>query len=332
MLLPTRRNLLGHAGGAMLAAAGGSTALAQGGTAKAGGDWPTRPVRIVVNFGPGGGSDNAARPFAERLSRVLGQQVVIENKGGASGAIGAEAVVKAAPDGYTFLATPALPMVALPHMRKLSFDPLKDLVPIASFVEGLLLVATGPSVPGDTLQDFVAHARANPGKLGWGTAGVGTYSHFICETFKHHAGVDILHVPYRAGGEAIADFLAGVVQVLSDPSAMQHVATGKAKLRAVLGPGRRPDYPDVPLLKEVYPEVDFSVWFGIMGPIGTPPTIIARLSAALNEVAAMPEVRDVLFGLALIPTPSTPEAARRLLEGDHARFGRLIQQFGIKAE
>ena len=323
----TRRSLLKGAGYAALLTNGRDAACAQ-----SAGDWPTKPIRFVVNFGTAGATDSAARAYADRLTRLLGQPVVVENKGGASGAIGAEAVVKSAPDGYTFLVTPGLPMVTLPHLRKLSFDPLKDLTPVASIVEGLVLLATNTTVPGNTLQEFVAYAKANPGKLAWGTTGVGTYSHFVYEAFKHHAGVDILHVPYRSAGESMADLLANVVQMVSDPAMMQHVLAGKAKLHAVLATERRPDFPDVPMLKEVYPEIDFTAWFGILAPAGTPVAILDRLSAAINEVGAMPDVKTLLFGLALAPTLSSPESTRRLLEGDYARFARLIKQFDIRAE
>ncbi len=323
----TRRSLLKGAGSAALLINGRDAVCAQGA-----GDWPTKPIRFVVNFGTAGATDSAARAYAERLTRVLGQPVVVENKGGASGAIGAEAVVKSAPDGYTFLVTPGLPMVTLPHLRKLSFDPLKDLTPVASIVEGLVLLATNTTIPGNNLQEFVAYAKANPGKLAWGTTGVGTYSHFVYETFKHYAGVDILHVPYRSAGESMADLLANVVQMVSDPAMMQHVLAGKAKLHAILASTRRPDFPNVPMLKEVYPEIDFSAWFGILAPAGTPTPILERLSAACNEVGAMTDVNALLFGLALAPTPSNPASTRRLLESDYARFGRLIKQFDIRAE
>ena len=322
----TRRALLNGAGAAFLTAGSGAAC------AQSASDWPSKPIRFVVNFGTAGATDSAARAYAERLARVLGQPVVVENKGGASGAIGAEVVVKSAPDGYTFLVTPGLPMVTLPHLRKLSFNPLTDLTPVASIVEGLVLLATNTTVPGSNLQEFVAYAKANPGKLAWGTTGVGTYSHFVYETFKHHAGVDILHVPYRSAGESMADLLANVVQIVSDPAMMQHVLAGKAKLHAILASSRRPDFPNVPMLKEVYPEIDFSAWFGILAPAGTPKAILNRLSAATNEVGAMSDVKTMLFGLALAPTESSPASTRLLLEGDYARFGRLIKQFDIRAE
>ena len=228
--------------------------------------WPTKPVRVIVNFAPGGSADNAMRPFAERLTRSLGQQVVIENRGGASGALGIEAAVKSPRDGYTFVVTPSLSVVILPHLRKTPYDPLKDLVPVTQFTDGTLLIAVHPSVPAKSIQELVAHAKQNPGKLSWGTAGVGSFGHLICEAFKLQAGMDILHVPYRGGAESLADFLAGVVQIHVDPNTMPHVRAGKAKLLAVLDRNRRPDFPDTPILKEIYPELDFLVWFAMFAP------------------------------------------------------------------
>ena len=327
MRLIKRRDVIRGAGAAALVGASGASALAQGA-----GDWPNKPVRFVVNYGPGGGSDNATRPFTERLSKVLGQQVIIENKGGASGVIGTEGVIKAAPDGYTFLATPSLTMVLVPHLRKISFDPLKDLVPVTNFAEGTLLVCVHPSVPVNSIPELIAYAKANPGKLSWGTPGVGTYGHLLCETFKHLTGTDILHVPYRGTGEAIPDFLAGVHQIQHDPVTLPHVVAGKAKLLAVLGRGRRPDFPDVPMLKETLPEMDFIVWFGIFAPPATPQPIVAKLADAMNKVAREPEIKDVLFKLALAPNPGTPADAAEILKSDFERYGKLIRQFGIKAE
>jgi tripartite-type tricarboxylate transporter receptor subunit TctC len=325
-----RRTVLRHSGSAALIAASG---LGSPGLLRAqGAEWPNRPVRVVVNFQPGGGSDAAARPFMDRLSRTIGQQFVIENKGGASGAVGAEAIVKSTPDGYNFLATPSLTLMILPHLRKLAFDPLKDLIPVSCFVEGQLLVATHPSVPANTIQELAAYAKANPGKLAWGTPGVGSYGHLICEAFKHATGTDILHVPYRGTGEVMSDFLANIVQIQADPITLAHVPSGKAKLLAVLGRQRRPDYPNVPMLKEVYPEMDFVVWIGVFAPVGTPAEIVARMSDALRKAADDEDLRKNLFPLALSPAKTTPEETKALLNADFERYGKLIKQFNIKVD
>jgi tripartite-type tricarboxylate transporter receptor subunit TctC len=296
-------------------------------------DWPNRTVRLVVNFGPGGTTDNAIRPYSERLSKALGQQFVIENRGGASGALGIEGVVKAAPDGYTFVVTPSLSLVILPHMRKVTYDPFKDLVPVSQFTEGTLLFALHPSIPAKSVQEVVAYAKANPGKLVWGTAGVGTYGHLVSEGFKQAAGIDILHVPYRGGGESLADFLAGVFHIHADPNTMPHVATGKAKLLAVLDRNRRPDYPDVPLLREIYPQLDYILWFGIAAPSGTPRAIIEKFSKELNKISADKEVKDLLFKVAATPNPeSSSEAMTALMRKDFDTYGALIRKLNIKPE
>ena len=301
-------------------------------TAQGTADWPNRTVRVIVNFGPGGSADNSMRPFADRLSRALGQQFVIDNRGGASGALGIEAAVKSPPDGYTFVVTPSLSVVILPHLRRTPFDPLKDLVPVTQFTDGTLLFAVHPTVPVGSVQELVTFAKSNPGKLSWGTAGVGSYGHLMCEAFKLQAGIDILHVPYRGGGESLADFLAGVVQIHADPNTMPHVSAGKAKLFAVLDRNRLPEFPNVPVLREIYPELDFLVWFAMFAPPGTPQPIVRKLSQEMNKVARDPELRSHLVKTALTPNPGTPEELDALLRKDHERYGKLVRQLNLRTE
>jgi tripartite-type tricarboxylate transporter receptor subunit TctC len=310
-----------------LSACLGASASAQGAD-----DWPNKAVRIIVNFAPGGSADNTARPYAERLSKLLGQQFVIENRGGATGALGLEAVTKAAPDGYTFGLTPSISLVILPHMRKTPYDPISDFVPVSTITDGTLLVAVHPSVPAKTIPEFITYAKANPGKLSWGTAGVGSFGHLLAESVKLSAGLDILHVPYRGGGESLADFLAGVHQIHADPNTLPHIAAGKGKLLAVLDRKRHPDYPNVPLLKEFMPELDFVLWFGIVAPKGTPPAIVKKFSAAIAQVSKQADLEPILRKAALAPNGSTPEQLAEVLKKDHARFGALIRRLNIKAE
>jgi tripartite-type tricarboxylate transporter receptor subunit TctC len=272
------------------------------------------------------------RPFAERLSRTLGQQFVIENRGGASGALGIEAAMKAPPDGYTYVVTPALSVAILPHLRPTPYHPIKDLAPVTQFTDGTLLFAVHPSVQANSIQDVVDYAKKNPGKLSWGTAGVGSHGHIICETFKLMAGVDILHVPYRGGGESLADFLAGVVHIHADPNTLPSVAAGKAKLLAVLDRNRLDAYPNVPVLSEIYPEIDFLGWFAMFAPLGTPQAIINKMSQAMNKVARDPELRPLLLKAALSPHPGTPEELAALLQKDYERYGKLVRQLNIRTE
>jgi tripartite-type tricarboxylate transporter receptor subunit TctC len=323
----SRRQVLSGAGSAALLTIGTTPATTQGAA-----DWPNKTVRVIVNFAPGGSTDNAMRPFADRLSRALGQQIVIDNKGGASGAIGIEAAMKSPPDGYNFLASVSLSIVIVPHLRKTPYDPLKDLVPVTQFTDGTLLVAVHPSVPVNSVQELAAYAKQNPGKLSWGTAGIGSYGHLLCEAFKLQAGVDILHVPYRGGGESLADFLAGVVHIHADPNTMPHASAGKAKLLAVLDRGRRRDFPNVPLLKEAYPDLDFQVWFALFAPPGTPEPIVRKMSQEMNKVARDPELRQHLFGVALTPHPGTPEELGALLRKDFERYGKLVRQLNLRTE
>ena len=302
-------------------------ALAQGAA-----NWPSKPVRVIVNFAPGGSADNSMRPFAERLSRAFGQQFIIDNRGGASGALGLEAVMKSPADGYTFAVTPALSMVILPHLRKTPYDPLKDFAAVSQFTDGTLLVAVHPSVPVKTVQELAAYAKAHPGKLSWGTAGVGSQGHILAETFKLAAGIDILHVPYRGGGESLTDFLAGVVQIHADPNTMPHVSAGKANLLAVLDRVRHPDFPNVPMLKEVYPELNFLAWFGMYAPAGTPQPIIEKLATEMNKIARDPELNTYFLKFALRANPGTPTELAELTRKDHARYGDLIKRLNIRAE
>ena len=294
--------------------------------------WPNKPVRLIVNFGPGGSADNSARPYAERLSRALGQQFVIENKGGASGALGLEATMKSAPDGYTFVVTPALSMVIMPHLRKTPFDTLKDFMPVSAFTDGTLLFAVHPSLPVSNMKEFVAYAKQNPGKLSWGTAGFGSHGHMLCEIVKLTAGIDILHVPYRGGGESLADFLAGVVQIHADPNTMPHVTAGKGRLLAVLDRARLPAFPDVPVLKEVYPEIDFLAWFGMFAPAGTPQSIVNKMSAELAKISRDPEMKPYLAKFALAPNPGTPEELAKTMKEDFERYGKLVKQLNMRMD
>ena len=176
------------------------------------------------------------------------------------------------------------------------------------------------------------YAKQNPGKLTWGTAGVGSYGHLLCEAFKLQTGADILHVPYRGGGESLTDFLAGVFHIHADPNTMPHASAGKVKLLAVLDRDRRSDFPHVPLLKEIYPELDFQLWFAMFAPPGTPGPIVRKMSQEMNKVARDPELRDRLFGVALSPYPGTPEELDALLRKDFERYGKLVRQLNLRAE
>ena len=297
------------------------------------GTYPTRPLRLVLSVPPGGAADFTGRVLGAKLGEFLGQHIVIESRPGAGGIVASEYVTKATPDGYTFGVTPSLSVVILPHLRKTPYDPLKDLVPVVNMTTGTLLFAVHPTHPAKTLKEFVDYAKANPGKLSWGTAGVGSYGHLMCEAFKHFTGTDILHVPYRGGGESLADFLAGVHHIHADPNTFPHVTAGKAKLLAVSDLQRHPQFPDVPLMKEVYPDLDFVVWFAMYAPVGTPPAVVKWMNEEINKISREDAaLRATLLKTALAPVIMTPDELGALTKSDHARYGELIKKLNIKAE
>lgn len=302
------------------------------GTAWAQDNWPSKPVRIIVNFAPGGSTDNSTRPYADRLSRALGQQFVIENKAGASGTIGIEAGVRSAPDGYTFFSTGSPVITIIPQARKLSWDPFKDMAPVAHFADYMLPIAVNPSLPVNSLKELETYAKANPGKLNCGSSGLGTLTHVICETLRGQAGIDNLHVPYRGGADALNDFLAGIMQIHSEPNVLPHVKAGKAKLLAIADRERHPDYPNVPLVSEIYPQVNIVGWYGLFAPAGTPQPIIRKVAAEMAKFAAEPALRTQFQGLALRATAGGPEDLAKVLKEDWDRYGKLIRDINLKLD
>ena len=295
-------------------------------------NWPTKPVKIIVNFAPGGGTDNATRPIADRLSRVFGQQFIIENKAGASGTIGVEAAVRAPADGYTFFATGSPVLILIPQARKVPWDTFKDMVPVARIADYMLPITVNPSLPVNTIKELEAYSKANPGKLVCGSAGLGTFTHMICETLKASGGIDNLHVPYRGGADALNDFLAGITNIHSEPNVMPHVKAGKAKLLAIADRERHPDYPNVPLISEIYPDIRIFGWFGLLAPTGTPPAIVKKLNEEINRITALPEMRTQYLGVALRPGGGTPEQFATILREDWEFYGKLVKALNLKLE
>lgn len=294
-------------------------------------NWPDRPVKIVLNFAPGGGIDNGMRPFTEPLQRALGQPFVLEHKGGASGAIGVEAGTKAAPNGYTFFATPSLTLAILPNVRTTPYDPFKDMTPVSYFTWYPMMLTVHPSVPVNNLKELVAYGKANPAKLSLGSSGIASTGHLVVEGFNKAAGLSILHVPYRGSSDAMNDFLAGVVQVFADPTIAPHIKAGKVKLLAVTG-DRHPEYPDVPTFAETYPEADFVGWNGLFAPVGTPEPIIRKLNETMSMIAKTPEVAALLLKVGQFPHAGTPEDLAAVLRKDHARYGKLTRELNIRVD
>lgn len=293
--------------------------------------WPEKPVRLILNFAPGGGIDNGTRPYLEPLQRALGQPFVLEHKAGASGAIGVEAGTKARPDGYTFFSTPGLTVAVVPHLRKTPYDPFKDMVPVALITTYPMMLTVHPSLPVANLKEFVAYAKANPDKLSLGSSGIGSTGHLIIEALNRAAGITVLHVPYRGSADALNDFLAGVVQVFADPTIAPHIKAGKARLLAVTGQ-RHPEWPDVPTFGESYPDADFVGWNGIFAPVGTPEPIIRKFAQALNAAAKAPEIAAILLKVGQFPASGSPEDLAKALRSDFDRYGALTRALNIKPE
>src|SRR2546421_3395413 len=287
----------------------GALALGQG--------YPSKPIALIIPFPPGGSTDIIGRIAADGLARELGQPLVVDNRGGAGGAIGAKAIADAASDGYTLgIATVSTHVVNPIVQRELRYDPLNDFTLLSEITAVPNVVSVHPSVPARDMSEFLAHLRKNPGKLNFGTPGVGSLGHLIGETFKYSAKVDMTHVPYRGAGPALNDALAGQVQVLFDnlPSSLPHIQAGKLRALAVAADKRVASLPEVPTFAESgHPLVNDPSWFGLIGPARLAPDIVARLHAALAATLKQPEVAKRLDAAASTPVGDSPEAFRRVV-------------------
>jgi tripartite-type tricarboxylate transporter receptor subunit TctC len=296
--------------------------------------YPSKPVKIVVGFAPGGGSDFAARVIAQQLTERMKNQVIVENKPGAGSLIGAEYVIKSAPDGYTLLLTPASYTVN-PSVYKLSFDPLNDITPIAQISKGPYVVAVHPSVPAKTLKELVAYAKANPGKLSYASSGNGAHIHVATEYFLYTAGINIVHVPYKGTGPALNDTVGGQVQMIfgSVATALQYVKSGRLRPLAVTTPKRIAAAPDVPTVAESgYPGWEVTNWHGLVGPKGLPKEIVQRLNKEVNVAVHSPDMVKVLSGDGLEPAGGTPEDLAALLKAEVARWAQVVKRANIKLD
>jgi tripartite-type tricarboxylate transporter receptor subunit TctC len=322
-----RRSLLAHIGAGAIVASTTTHAQAT--------DWPTRPVRVIVPYAPGAGTDFIVRAVAERLSRQVGQQFFVEHKGGAAGTVGTETVAKGARDGYTILMTPQAPIQLIPHLRKLSYDPATELVVIGRMGESISGFAAHPSVGARNLQEFIAIAKQNPGKYTFATAGVGSVNHLRAETLKLMAGIDLLHVPYKGVGEALPDLLAGNVSCMFDSNVFPHAKAGKLNLLAILADERYSEFPDVGTMKEQgLPDYDVPVWFGAYAPAGTPRPIIDRLHADIATVHTDKEFQNRQFagGIRIYTEALSLADLKARVDRQSRYFADLIQRANIRLE
>ena len=298
-------------------------------------EWPVKPVRIVVPFPPGGGADGMPRALTDRLSEKLGQPFVIENRAGAAGNVGADAVYQSDPDGYTMLAAPAPPLVINRLLyAKLNYDSTR-FVPVTVMGAIPNAIYVHPQVKVNTIPELIAYAKANPGKLNYGSQGSGTTSHMTCEMFKSMAGkLDITHVPYKGTGPALAAFLGGQVDMICDnlASTLPHARAGKVKILAVASKKRFPTLPDVPALDEMLPGFESIAWFGIVGPPGMPAAIAEKMSAAVREVEKLPEVQKRFANLSAEPIGNTPAEMATYMKQEIERWGAVIRSAGIKVD
>ena len=293
------------------------------------GAWPSRSVTLVVPFPPGGGTDTGARIVAEQLSKKWGQPVLVDNKGGAAGQIGADVVAKARPDGYTILMGNIGTQAINPSLYpKMPYDPDKAFAPIALVAELPLAMMVNPNVPAKTVKEFIALAKSQPGKMSYSSSGAGGGPHLAAEMFKDATGSYILHVPYRGGGPAIGDLLAGHVQLsfMTVLEASGHIKAGKLRALAVTSDKRVSALPDVPTLAEAaVPGFNSISWIGLLAPAGTPKDIVEKISADVREIVARDDVKDRLVQLGAVPAANTPAQFSALIDNDRKRYAQIIK-------
>ena len=298
--------------------------------------YPVKPVRLVVTYTAGGPADIAARALAQKLAEMWGQQVVVDNRAGAGGIIGTELVAKAAPDGYTLLHGTAAGLIINPLLvKKLPYDTFRDFAPVSMVVIVPQLLVTHPALPATTLKELIALAKARPGALNYASVGIGSPNHLGMELLKSMAGIDMVHVPYKGATPAMADLIAGQVQLAFNgmASVLPQIASGKMKAIAIGSARRSPAAPDVPTVAEAgLPGFEYVAWNGNFAPAGTPAALVNRLSADIRKALAAPDVVQRLASLGSEPGGNTPAEFAAYVKADHARWARVVQAVGLKAE
>jgi tripartite-type tricarboxylate transporter receptor subunit TctC len=296
--------------------------------------YPARPVRWIVCFAPGGPNDVTARIVGQYLSDQLGQQFVIENRVGAGGNVGMEFALGSAPDGYTVAFVGPNNAINATLYEKIPFDFIRDSVPVAGTMQLTNVMVVNLDVPANTIAEFIAHAKANPGKLNFASGGVGTSPHLCGELFKVLAGVNLVHVPYRGTAPALTDLLSGRVQILFDnlPGSIGQIKSGKVRALGVTAAQRVAALPDVPAIGETVPGYEASVWYGMAAPRGTPPAIVATLNQAVNKVLADPKLQARMHELGGDPMPMTPDEFGKLVAHETEKWAKVIRAANIHAE
>jgi len=296
--------------------------------------YPSRPVRIVVPFAPAGTTDVAARLIGQWLSERLSQQFVVENRPGAGGNIGIEAVVRAHPDGYTLLMTDPSPTIGATLYDKLNFNFIHDIAPVICVLRSPFVIVVNPAIPAKSVPEFIAYAKANPGKVNMGSAGTGSTQHVAGELFKMMAAVDMVHVPYRGGGPALTDLIGGQVQVLFLPPAIsiEHIRAARLRALAVTTAVRFEALPDIPSVREFVAGYEASTWFGVGAPRNTPIDIIDKLNQQINAAFADPKVKTRLVELGGTVLAGSPADFGKLIAEDTEKWGKVVKFAGIKPD
>jgi tripartite-type tricarboxylate transporter receptor subunit TctC len=297
-------------------------------------DFPTRPIRMIIAFPPGGPTDFVGRLVADKVKDFLGQTVIIENKGGANGALGADAVAKSAPDGYTLFLTTVGAVAITPHMRNdVPYDVLRDFAPITLVVGNTTMLVVRADSPANSAKDLAAMAKAKPGEIPFASTGIGSTTHLAMELFQSAAGIKFVHVPYRGAAPALTDLLGGQVQAFTAdvPVLMSQITSGKVKAIGAASGQRNPRLPDVPTLAEQgYPDTSADNWYGLLAPAKTPPAIIAKLHDAFAKAINDPVVKQKLIESGAVPVADTPEHFGKFLKEELDRWGKVVREKGIK--
>ena len=313
----------------------GALLLSLGAALPAAAQWPAKPIRIIVSYPPGGGADITARLLAPRLTDALKQQVVVENRGGAGGAIGGDAAAKAAPDGYTFLLDAANHAVNPSLQPKMPFDTLKDLTPVSLLVQVPNVLVVTPSFPPNSVKELIALVKSKPGAISFASSGNGSAQHLAAELFKSQAGLFMVHIPYRGGAPAIVDVIAGQIPMFfgNMASALPHVKSGKVKALATTGRTRSPATPNLPTIAESgLPGYEVYEWNAFFAPAGTPVDIIDRVQRETARALATPEVRERLASLGAEPVGGTPAELEKFRRTEMEKWAAIIKRAGIKSE
>jgi tripartite-type tricarboxylate transporter receptor subunit TctC len=298
--------------------------------------YPSKPLRFVLGFPAGTNVDVLARPLAQRMSEAFGQQVIVDNRPGATGLIANELVSKAAPDGYTLLVAPGSSLTSTPHLqRKMPYDALRDFAPVAQINTFPQVLIVNPVVPAKTVRELIALARAKPGVLTFGSSGIGSAFHLAGELFANMAKIDIVHVPYKGGNLAMTDLIAGRIDLMfySFAIAQPQIKAGRLRAIAVTSLTRDPLYPEVPTVDESgLKGYDITGWHGVFAPAGTPREIVDKLNATINRILVTPEMRELWASQGMAVFTSTPEQFAKRIQEDHAKYGRIVKAVGIQPE